>query len=333
MPSSTKKCKQCRKEYDIDSFQNEAKNKEYVKCFKCREYSKKWRQNNKERVSEYNKHTRAQNNVGEQEITLVYGRKVGEKKWKKYKSQVEASTKLNLHKPNINKVIKGSLKTTGGYEFKLKTKKINNVYEKEWKDIKKDKNYSNGPDKSPNRIEHSTIDGVIGKPCCTCKEWKPLTQYHALKSHWDGLRNGCKTCVAISSKKQREKDKESEHMINLAKLRGKLSMYIKYIKKNKKLDKFLAITNCTTAELKQHIEKQFTKEMTWKNHGTHWQLDHKIPCSAFDLTQSTEQFVCFNYVNLQPLTCDENMSKGSKYDKKDKEEFCKKVLDSLKLNN
>jgi len=37
------------------------------------------------------------------------------------KSQSEAAEKLGLYKSNINKVIKGFLKTTGGYEFKIES--------------------------------------------------------------------------------------------------------------------------------------------------------------------------------------------------------------------
>ena len=41
--------------------------------------------------------------------------------------------------------------------------------------------------------------------------------------------------------------------------------------------------------------------MTWKNHGTIWEIDHIKACSNFDLTKLEEQKQCFHYTNLQPL--------------------------------
>ena len=49
--------------------------------------------------------------------------------------------------------------------------------------------------------------------------------------------------------------------------------------------------------------------MTWKNHGTVWEIDHIKPCASFDLTDITQQHKCFNYINTQPLYYLENRSK------------------------
>lgn len=65
-------------------------------------------------------------------------------------------------------------------------------------------------------------------------------------------------------------------------------------------------------ELKNHLEKQFKKGMSWDNHGE-WHIDHIIPCASFDLTKKSEQKKCFHYTNLQPLWAFENLSKGAKY--------------------
>ena len=64
-------------------------------------------------------------------------------------------------------------------------------------------------------------------------------------------------------------------------------------------------------ELKNHLEKQFKKGMTWDNQGE-WHIDHIIPCASFDLTKESEQKKCFHYTNLQPLWAVENLSKGAK---------------------
>ncbi len=51
--------------------------------------------------------------------------------------------------------------------------------------------------------------------------------------------------------------------------------------------------------------------MTWDNYGK-WQIDHKIPCASFDLTDPEQQKSCFHFSNLQPLWAKDNNSKGAK---------------------
>ena len=48
------KCSKCKKEKDESSFQ--VKTKTFKSCFECREQSRKWREKNKKRVSDYNKY-------------------------------------------------------------------------------------------------------------------------------------------------------------------------------------------------------------------------------------------------------------------------------------
>jgi len=59
--------------------------------------------------------------------------------------------------------------------------------------------------------------------------------------------------------------------------------------------------------------KQFKPGMTWDNYGYYgWHIDHKVPCSNFDLSKPEEQYKCFHYTNLQPLWAEENLIKGGK---------------------
>jgi hypothetical protein len=62
-------------------------------------------------------------------------------------------------------------------------------------------------------------------------------------------------------------------------------------------------------QLKQHLEKQFKKGMTWSNYGK-WHIDHIRPCIKFDLSKPNEQRKCFHYTNLQPLWAEENLRKN-----------------------
>ena len=71
------------------------------------------------------------------------------------------------------------------------------------------------------------------------------------------------------------------------------------------------MTGCTPKQLRDHIESQFVKGMTWENQGR-WHIDHIMPCSAFDLTKPDQVKVCFNWQNLRPIWAKKNLSKGKK---------------------
>lgn len=66
---------------------------------------------------------------------------------------------------------------------------------------------------------------------------------------------------------------------------------------------------CTWEELKKHIEKQFTKGMTWDNQGK-WHIDHIIPLAS--ATTEEEVYKLNHYTNLQPLWAEDNLRKGAK---------------------
>lgn len=72
------------------------------------------------------------------------------------------------------------------------------------------------------------------------------------------------------------------------------------------------LLGCTTQELIDYLQSQFSDGMTWDNYGE-WEIDHIKPCAAFDLRKKKEQRECFHYTNLQPLWGDENRLKADKY--------------------
>lgn len=83
------------------------------------------------------------------------------------------------------------------------------------------------------------------------------------------------------------------------------------LKKNTKSESTLKLLGCSVEFLKNHLEKQFTKGMSWNNYGK-WHIDHIRPCASFDLSKPEEQKKCFNYSNLQPLWAKDNLSKGAR---------------------
>lgn len=82
------------------------------------------------------------------------------------------------------------------------------------------------------------------------------------------------------------------------------------------------LIGATKEELKKYLESKFyqnpkTKEqMTWKNYGSSWEVDHIKPCVAFrdeDVTKHETQKKIMNINNLQPMWTFENRSKKDKY--------------------
>jgi len=68
---------------------------------------------------------------------------------------------------------------------------------------------------------------------------------------------------------------------------------------------------CGIEDFMQYIECQFTEGMTWANYGTVWELDHIRPLSSFDLTDHQQLREAVHYTNIQPLTIEQNRSKGA----------------------
>jgi len=91
----------------------------------------------------------------------------------------------------------------------------------------------------------------------------------------------------------------------------------------KKSNKTMEYVGCSLEDFKIYLEKQFTKEMSWDNYGEDknndkknaWQIDHIIPCDAFNFDNENEVKACFYFKNLRPLWASENIIKKNKFDK------------------
>ena len=88
------------------------------------------------------------------------------------------------------------------------------------------------------------------------------------------------------------------------------------LKENKKGRKWESLVEFTLEDLKKHLEKQFTKKMTWENYGE-WHIEHKTPISAhnFKKPEHKDFLRCWALNNLQPMWAKENILKGAKIGK------------------
>jgi hypothetical protein len=75
--------------------------------------------------------------------------------------------------------------------------------------------------------------------------------------------------------------------------------------------------------LKIHLESLFNDNMSWKNYGRYWEVDHIIPVSLFK--EDTDVGIVNSLDNLRPLCKIYNNSRGNKLDEKGYE-----ILDKYK---
>jgi len=106
-----------------------------------------------------------------------------------------------------------------------------------------------------------------------------------------------------------KKRKDIDLLFKLNKsVRGRI---YKFLKTNNitKTNKTFDIVGCSPEFLKEHLEQQFTKGMSWDNQGK-WHIDHKIPLSSAKTEE--EIYKLCHYSNLQPLWAEDNLKKGCK---------------------
>jgi hypothetical protein len=102
------------------------------------------------------------------------------------------------------------------------------------------------------------------------------------------------------------------------KIRKKLSIGLRRLIKGKdmKLDNYennqiLRLIFLSRTDLREYIEHQFVKGMTWENYCSEWEMDHIAPASLFNLTNIEEMKLCWHYLNLMPMWRKDNETKAN----------------------
>jgi len=157
-----------------------------------------------------------------------------------------------------------------------------------------------------------------------------MKEYHLKNKE---KRNECARQYRLKNKEKIEEYQRQYHLKNKEKISKQQNEYNKNRKKmdigyriacnlrvrlchtlkgNDKTNSTMKLLGCSISDFKKHIESLFKPWMAWENYGK-WNIDHIIPCAAFDLTIPEQQQKCFHYSNLQPLDAIENKKKGSMY--------------------
>ena len=87
------------------------------------------------------------------------------------------------------------------------------------------------------------------------------------------------------------------------------------LKRNGNSNKVERLLGYTIADLKKHLESQFTNRMTWEkfNQGK-IHIDHILPISSFNFTEigDSEWRACWDLPNLRPTWAKDNLAKSNK---------------------
>ena len=323
------KCSGCKKLKDEVCFQKNGK--VLKKCKECRDLSNKWKNENKERVKQYNKMSsdnRYNNKIVNENRNqvIILAKKQNSDEWIKFNIQADAARQLNLQTSNISKVLNKALTHTGGYVFKKEEIDRDPLEVSTWDQIKQQHNFEHKQVGQPakHRVKHEEINGETGKICCKCKAWRPLLQYNYSKSHWDNLRNDCKMCLSDWRKQNRPQLNEYQSIYfkerklkdPLFKLifntRNRLRSALKSrnISKQATTLKYLC---CSIPFFKRYIEVQFVKGMNWDNYGKSWDIDHIVPIAYENSINEDEIISRFHWSNCQPMWHNYNISKSNRY--------------------
>ena len=202
------------------------------------------------------------------------------------------------------------------------------------------------------RTEHKFKDGVELKYCPQCdtdKCWLTLDKFNSNKSRWDGKEGLCRfhhnkhiqELRILRGGKERMLKRERE----ISKIRRKTDIQFT-LKKNmsrrirkvltskgfKKKEFTLDFLGCSIFQLQHKLERQFKAYMSWKNYGFgkgKWNLEHRIPMDAFDLSNIVERMAASHYLNIQPMWQPDNLQKYNKYNPSDKADYMRKWYSNI----
>lgn len=143
------------------------------------------------------------------------------------------------------------------------------------------------------------------------KTWREDKKQH-LKEYQKEYR---KKNIDKIRKTKRDYERNRKATDPLYKLISNFRTAIYQVLKESNVDKnehYFDILPYSQGELIQHLENQFTDDLTWDNYGE-WHVDHITPISSFNIREmGDEEFIkCWSLENLQPLWGEENIRKSN----------------------
>lgn len=187
--------------------------------------------------------------------------------------------------------------------------------------------------------------------CIKCKSYKTNNEFRTTTRSTTGYYKTCNSCwkpVKWNKEKQRiseqnyikrnpekikEKNKKQSQKID-RKIKNRIQRRIRELltlnntTKNNKTVKYLG---CTILYFKKWLEFQFNDSINWNN-ISNWHIDHVTPCTEYNLLDTEQQLLCFNWQNLRPCLAKENLEKSNKIIKTLIDSHKELVLKFLEIN-
>jgi hypothetical protein len=148
---------------------------------------------------------------------------------------------------------------------------------------------------------------LVVRHCPQCKQ-----QYQVKET--SSKKYCCKQCadLAVTNPIKYRKRREANDLTFRLTNQIRKKIYLTLRGKQKYVHS-LELLGCSSEYARRHLERQFTKGMSWGNWSMHgWHIDHIIPIASFDLTDIEQQKRCFHYTNIQPLWAKDNYKKRDK---------------------
>ena len=184
------------------------------------------------------------------------------------------------------------------------------------------------------------------KKCSKCGIISSKSNFHKNKLTKSGVRSDCITCRRKYYNENQEKskkyysenrdrinnnqrlyNKQNRTKINLYEKRREIDFVYKLAnnirlrtiqsfkaQNVRKTNKTFDLLGCSHSFFKSWIIHQLYGDMSLDNYGSVWQIDHCLAIASFNLLDEKEMKKCFNWINLRPMYCSENISKGDKID-------------------
>lgn len=165
------------------------------------------------------------------------------------------------------------------------------------------------------------------------QEHREEAKQRAKKYYWEHLekyRAYEQTEARKQSRRLRDKERDSNIQRKISKT---VSQGMRHSLKSDKAGRHWEdLVPYTLQDLRQHLESQFTPEMSWSNYGTYWEIDHIIPQNVFSTTSPDDSDfkICWSLANLRPL--EKSLNRQRPKDGSDiSEELKQKILCQFKI--
>jgi len=151
------------------------------------------------------------------------------------------------------------------------------------------------------RVPRPIINGR--RVCLDCNRGLPMASFPECRTAKSGRRGVCRGCWRVYSRVKRQAEKAISLSVD-REMRAALN-------RRGGSSKIERLCGYSVAELRFHLERQFTRGMSWENFDQ-IHIDHIIPRASFNLSDERDWRACWALTNLQPRWARDNQSKAAR---------------------